>query len=228
MELTPQATATPLRAQPVYITIVPGSMILSGYAENEGAEIHRLSKTVLRLAVVNCLLAYTIRLIALVVAFLYGWYSQIFGYLVDIAFATLVLYLGVQGVRTRNDLCCGCCCGYLTGFFLVYLFLAVMEAIYFLIAVIQGYVLIAIISFAFLCLYCVTAEQSRRLLDVLATVPRDPPSTTTSVVHSQPTVAVAEATDVRIVSSDERSDDDPPDKSSSEDLPPPPGDVNRV
>mmetsp|Transcript_23227 Transcript_23227/g.30078 ORF Transcript_23227/g.30078 Transcript_23227/m.30078 type:complete len:234 (-) Transcript_23227:169-870(-) len=210
MELRPP-TAQPISSGPVYVTIVPGVRpvaggrftIASGFTNEDNAELHTLSKSVVQLAMINCLLTVTLRVIGLIVVLVYGWYSQMIMYTIDIIFAILVMWLGVQGVKTRNAQGSGCCCGYLTAFYIMYIILSVLEAIAVLIALIEGYIIV-IVDFAFLCLYIYTAEQTRKLLELLGreggTGSTGPHHRSHESTHVNPTIAVAEATDVTILS----------------------------
>ena len=191
-------------------------LIINRYSDGS-EEVHRVSQHVLQLAAINCFLTCTIRLIALIFALIRGYFSLVTIYLVDVALAVLVMHLGVRGVKTRNAPCCGHCCGCLTGFYIVYIVLSILEAINFFVAVAWGLALAAIVDLAFLILYCVTAEEARKLLDLLATMPRRPlapPQQQAEAPRQQtqhpPTLAVAEATDVRIVEDEEEPK--PPDE----------------
>lgn len=123
-------------------------------------------------------------------------------FVVDVAFAGLVLYLGVQGVKNRNAACC-CdeCCGYLRCFYIIYICLAVLDALSFLVLAINGDWIFAMLDLAFLALHSVTAENSRQLLDLLEHLSRNPlpTTTTTSVVHHNPGIPPAASTPAVVV-----------------------------
>lgn len=172
--------------------------IATGFEIHEGPEVQRLSQTVLHLAFANMVVAGTLRVIALIIALVYSLYSEVVTCVVNIVFALIVMQLGVRGVKTRNRPMCPCCCGYLTAFYITYIILAVLEAISVIVALVDGFVVLTLIDVFFLILYCVTAEQSRRLLDVLALLPdRDCPDSFDRDV----TVGVLEATHIDVITS---------------------------
>mmetsp|Transcript_6213 Transcript_6213/g.18821 ORF Transcript_6213/g.18821 Transcript_6213/m.18821 type:complete len:226 (-) Transcript_6213:207-884(-) len=207
-------TANPLTREPpqaVYVALVPGTQptpgssftIVSGFESTEDDAVHRLSRVVLQLAMLNYIVAVTLRLIALVIALINHWYSQIVTLVLNVAFAHVVLYLGIRGVKTRNGQCCSCCCGPLTAFYVIYIILTIVEAFAVFVELLDGFVVLVLFDFAFLVLYAATAEQARRLLEALALLPErtsfdgPPPGPgTPPALVSQPTVAVAEATEV--------------------------------
>ena len=182
MEMT-VPTANPLttrrRPQEVYVALVPGFQptpgssftIVSGFGSDEDDAVHRLSRVVLQLAMLNYIVAVTLRLIALVIALIHHWYSQIATLLLNVAFAHVVLYLGIRGVKSRNGPCCTFCCGPLTAFYVIYIILAVVEAFAVLVELLDGFVVLLVLDLAFLVLYAVTAEHARRLLEALTLLP---------------------------------------------------------
>lgn len=179
MEMNNLPTASPLQAgRPVYVALVPGvdategSMftVVSGYGHltgQEAAEIHELSRQVLQLAMVNCVVAVSFRLIAAGLAIAKGS-PLVAEHILFVLFSFWVMYLGVQGVKLRNPPLCGCCnCGHLTGFYIVYIVFSVLSAISVLFCLIFGLWGYFILQGLFLALYGVTADKARRLLDAL-------------------------------------------------------------
>lgn len=186
------ATANPLHD--TVCVAVGGVRIETGFSVHEGPDVQRLSQAVLQLAVVNMFVAVTLRVIALIIALVYSLYSEVVTVCINIVFSVIIMRLGVRGVKTRNRPMCPLCCGYLTAFYITYIILAVMEAISVVVALVDGFVFLTLIDFFFLVLYCVTAEQSRRLLDVLALLPdRDGPES------FDISVGVLEATHIDVI-----------------------------
>lgn len=88
MEMTPPTLnplATHTEPQQVYVALIPGMpadpasnlTIVSGFSAHEDAEVHRLSRLVLHLAVINCFVTVTMRLVGLIIALVYAVYSQV-------------------------------------------------------------------------------------------------------------------------------------------------------
>ncbi|KAK7230901.1 hypothetical protein SO694_00074196 [Aureococcus anophagefferens] len=184
-------TASPLQTgQPVYVALVPGvraeaghfGVIQSGWTTADAQEIHELSRQVLQLAMVNCVVAVTFRVVALVLMALQGRVTYVVEFW--IVFAFVVLFLGVQGVKLRNPPLVECCaCGHLQGrkrviqrrfnvshltaFYSIYIVFSVLAGISVLFCVVTGLWGYFVVNALFLALYSVTADKSRRLLDAL-------------------------------------------------------------
>lgn len=179
MEMNNLPTANPLASPPVYVALVPGMQagegsifaVVSGYSDlecEEAAEIHRLSSQVLQLAMVNCVVAVGLRIIAAGIAIAQGSRGGVLQHVIFCLFSFWVMYLGVEGVKKRNPVLCECCrCGHLTGFYVVYIVFSVLSAIFCLICIVVGLYGYFILNLLFLTLYGVTADKARRLLDAL-------------------------------------------------------------
>ncbi|KAH8076208.1 ubiquitin-protein transferase [Aureococcus anophagefferens] len=175
MEMQGLPTASPLQTgQPVYVALVPGvraeaghfGVIQSGWTTADAQEIHELSRQVLQLAMVNCVVAVTFRVVALVLMALQGRVTYVVEYAFWIVFAFVVLFLGVQGVKLRNPPLVECCaCGHLTAFYSIYIVFSVLAGISVLFCVVTGLWGYFVVNALFLALYSVTADKSRRLLD---------------------------------------------------------------
>lgn len=183
-------------ADPVYIHLIPWGLaegvtdadsalvIQSGFADVEEDHVHRLSRIVLQLAVLNFLLALCLELYTLVVHIVKGDYISIIFFLFWVGFAYYVMWLGVQGVRTRNAKCCDSCnnCGFLQAFQFIYVIFAVLRAVRFLVALINLEPQDIVSNFLLLIITAATAEYSRQLLVVIQKLPpviraRLPPET---------------------------------------------------
>ena len=179
MEMNNLPTANPLASPPVYVALVPGMQagegsifaVVSGYSDlecEEAAEIHRLSSQVLQLAMVNCVVAVGLRIVAAGIAIAQGSRGGVLQHVIFCLFSFWVMYLGVEGVKKRNPVLCECCrCGHLTGFYVVYIVFSVLSAIFCLICIVVGLYGYFILNLLFLTLYGVTADKARRLLDAL-------------------------------------------------------------
>lgn len=185
----------PLAARPqqVYVALVPGLepdpesnfTVLSGFTSDEDIALHRLSKKVLQLAMVNCFVSVTIRLIGLMLAIVYDSKSQLLSFVINVTFSIVLMYLGIRGVKTRNAPCCPCCCGTLTAFYVVYIILAVIESFAILVSIIDGFIILVLLDMFVLILYSVTAEYARRLLETLTLLPDEDSSFTHAAIQQQ-------------------------------------------
>lgn len=112
MEMQGLPTASPLQTgQPVYVALVPGvraeaghfGVIQSGWTTADAQEIHELSRQVLQLAMVNCVVAVTFRVIALVLMALQGRVTYVVEYASPAAPATVFHQsLAVPGAATAR------------------------------------------------------------------------------------------------------------------------------
>ena len=177
MEMTGLPTANPLQqGQPVYVALVPGVsaqeggrfVVRSGWTTSDAEEIHELSRHVLQLATVNCVVAVTFRVIALIIVIIQNKVTWIIEYCFWIVFTFIVLHLGVQGVKLRNPPLVACCaCGHLTAFYSIYIIFSVLAGISVLLCLVTGLWGYFVVNVLFLTLYSVTADKARRLLDAL-------------------------------------------------------------
>lgn len=169
------STTTP-EATPVFIQLVPfvenGAqtfLVASGFARNVDPEIHRLSTIVLQLAMTNFALSFLIELIVLIRAIVQKQYIAIMYFIFWVAFAYWVMWLGIRGVKTKNEPCCHCDhdCGYLEAFRYIYVFLACLRAIMLIVSIVFFHVTDFLFNVLFLILLSATADYSRRLLVVI-------------------------------------------------------------
>lgn len=172
-------------ADPVHIHLMPWGLadsvtdaesalvIQSGSANVEEDRAHRLSRIVLQLAVLNFLLALCLELYTLVVHIVKGDYVSIIFFLFWVGFAYYVMWLGVQGVRTRNATCCDSCnnCGFLQAFHFIYVVFAVLRAVRFLVALVLLQPKDIVSNFLLLIITSATAEYSRQLLVAIQKLP---------------------------------------------------------
>lgn len=181
-DLEPQTIPT---ADPVFIHLIPWGVaedavdadsalvVQSGFASTEDDRVHRLSRIVLQLAVLNFVLSLSIELFALVQDLVDGMYISIVYFLFWVGFAYYVMWLGVQGVKTRNASCCDCCqdCGFLQAFQFIYVVFAFLRAVSLLVAVISTNVRDIVFNLLLLALTSTTAEYTRQLLTTIRLLP---------------------------------------------------------
>ncbi|KAH8096117.1 ubiquitin-protein transferase [Aureococcus anophagefferens] len=151
-------TASPLQTgQPVYVALVPGvraeaghfGVIQSGWTTADAQEIHELSRQVLQLAMVNCVVAVTFRVVALVLMALQGRVTYVVEYASPAAPRGAVP--GAATARPRA--------GHLTAFYSIYIVFSVLAGISVLFCVVTGLWGYFVVNALFLALYSVTADN---------------------------------------------------------------------
>ena len=207
------SSVLPVRAVPVFIPLVPfgggtdSSYVVSGYAENEDPEIHRLSKIVLQLALTNFALSFFVELIVLVRELFRKNYFIVVSFVFWVAFAYYVMRLGIRGVQSRNAPCCRCGkeYGYLEAFRCIYIFLACLRAIILVAAWVNFDATEFIFNVLLLILLASTADYAKKLLNVIdkTHLPHThvPPTTHTATAETVPM-----ATAMPITTNDDNDD----------------------